>query len=298
MVARTLQLIAFSVLALVAVCLWIWCASTWQAGAWLLAGVAVYLLLFAASFFKAHKINRADPAPQASLAQWVGAWWTEVLAASRVFLWHQPFAWNKYPDQAKGVAGQPGRRGMVLVHGYLCNRGIWNPWLQRLTQEQRAFAAVNLEPVFTSIDDYAAQVEQAVKSVTAATGLAPLVVCHSMGGLAVRAWLRSGAGNDARVHHIVTIGTPHHGTRVVGRSVGSPNGQQMAYNSAWLQQLAAQEPAGRCANFTCFYSNCDSVVFPASTATLTGADNRLIAGAPHLAMVFEPDVVDAAFAKL
>ncbi len=298
MVARTLQFIVFTLLALVAVCLWKWCASTWQAGAWLLAAVGVYLLLFALSFFKAHKTNRSDPAPQAGLAQWAGAWWAEVLAASRVFFWQQAFAWNKFPDQVDAVAAQSGRRGMVLVHGYLCNRGLWNPWLQRLTQEKRAFAAVSLEPVFTSIDNYAAQVEQAVKSVTTATGMAPVVVCHSMGGLAVRAWLRSGAGNDARVHHITTIGTPHHGTRVVGRSGRTPNEQQMVLNSDWLQQLSEAEPPSRYANFTCFYSNCDSVVFPASTATLAGADNRLIAGAPHLAMAFEATVVNLTFARL
>jgi predicted alpha/beta hydrolase family esterase len=299
MVARTLQIILISVLGLSAIGLWWqWCQSALLALAWLSAGLLLYVVLIALSFFKARHFNRSDPAQQATMADWVGAWWAEVLAMSRVFFWHQAFAANQFPDQVKAAVGQPGRRGMVLVHGYLCNRGIWNPWLQRLTQDKRAFAAVSLEPVFTSIDDYVAQVEQAVKSVTAATGMAPLVVCHSMGGLAARAWLRSGAGNDARVHHIVTIGTPHHGTKVVGRSGATPNAQQMVLNSDWLQQLALQEPPSRYANFTCFYSNCDSVVFPASTATLTGADNRLIVGAPHLAMAFESAVMDTTFAKL
>jgi triacylglycerol esterase/lipase EstA (alpha/beta hydrolase family) len=299
MVARTLQIILISVLGLSAIGLWWqWCQSALLALAWLSAGLLLYVVLIALSFLKARHFNRSDPAQQATMADWVGAWWAEVLAMSRVFFWQQAFAANQFPDQVKVAVGQPGRRGMVLVHGYLCNRGIWNPWLQRLTQDKRAFAAVSLEPVFTSIDDYAAQVEQAVKYVTAATGMAPLVVCHSMGGLAARAWLRSGAGNDARVRHIVTIGTPHHGTKVVGRSGATPNAQQMVLNSDWLQQLALQEPPSRYANFTCFYSNCDSVVFPASTATLTGADNRLVAGAPHLAMAFNSAVMDTTFAKL
>ena len=42
--------------------------------------------------------------------------------------------------------------------------------------------------------------------------------------------------------------------------------------------LAAREPAQRFERFTCFYGHCDNIVFPASTATLPGADNRHIAG--------------------
>jgi triacylglycerol esterase/lipase EstA (alpha/beta hydrolase family) len=99
------------------------------------------------------------------------------------------------------------------------------------------------------------------------------------------------------VHHVVTIGTPHHGTWL-GRSATAPNGKQMAIDSRWLLQLQGDEPASRCGKFTCFYSNCDNIVFPASTATLTAADNRLVAGAPHLAMAFNASVMNAAFAKL
>jgi hypothetical protein len=48
--------------------------------------------------------------------------------------------------------------------------------------------------------------------------------------------------------------------------------------------------------FTCWYSNCDNVVFPASTATLEGADNRLIAGAGHIDLAFRDDVMAHTFA--
>jgi triacylglycerol lipase len=41
--------------------------------------------------------------------------------------------------------------------------------------------------VFGGIDDYAPLIEQAVQQVTQATGRPPLLVCHSMGGLAARA---------------------------------------------------------------------------------------------------------------
>ena len=52
------------------------------------------------------------------------------------------------------------------------------------------------------------------------------------------------------------------------------------------------ENAARRARFTCFYGHTDNVVFPASTATLAGADNRHLAGVAHVAMAFHPEVFD------
>ena len=48
------------------------------------------------------------------------------------------------------VAGEP---TIVFVHGYVCNRGFWTPWMARCHRERRPFVAVNLEPPFASIDD-------------------------------------------------------------------------------------------------------------------------------------------------
>jgi pimeloyl-ACP methyl ester carboxylesterase len=148
------------------------------------------------------------------------------------------------------------------------------------------YMAVNLEPVFGSIDDYGAIIDNAVARVATAGGLAPIVVCHSMGGLAARAWLRN-CDAAGRLHHVVTIGSPHRGTWL-GRFSSARNGRQMRQESEWIAQLAGGPVA---VPFTCWYSNCDNIVFPASTATLPGADNRLLRGVPHVAMAFRPEVL-------
>ena len=169
--------------------------------------------------------------------------------------------------------------------------------MDHLKKKQRAFAAVNLEPVFGSIDDYPAFIEDAVRKVTLATGMAPLMVCHSMGGLAARAWLQSAADNEMRVHHVVTIGTPHQGTWIASDTLPA-NLKQMKFGSDWLKQLAGSEPPERYLRFTCFYSNCDNIVFPTLTATLPGADNRHVSGEPHVVMVFNQMVINSSLAKL
>src|SRR5436190_5312147 len=287
MLARLQQFITIGLVLLAA----LWATYFVRAGspAWAAAGALLilfgYALFLATEFVLLWFVNRGDAAPRASVGQLVAAWWNEVLTAPRVFCWRQPFRSNAVPDF---LPTNSGSRGVVFVHGFVCNRGLWNPLMSRLRQLGIPFVAVNLEPVFGSIDHYADIVDAAVQRVVAATGQAPVLVAHSMGGLAVRAWLDAHQGDD-RVHHVITIGTPHHGT-FLGRFAHTTNSRQMQLKSEWQRQLAAREPVERLARFTCFYGHCDNIVFPASMATLSGADNRHIARCAHVQMAHHEDV--------
>jgi len=255
-----------------------------------------YAIFLAIEFMLLRVVNRDDPTPPASARQLLRAWWGEVCVAPLVFCWRQPFRSNAVPDWLPSRPVSGSRRGIVLVHGFLCNRGFWNPWLQRLRAEGVPFVAVNLEPVFATLDAYPPRIEEAVRRVEAATGQAPVIVAHSMGGLAVRAWLSRDAA-EQRVHQVVTIGTPHRGTWL-GRYGFTRNGIEMRLDSPWQRRLAALERSRQklqphyASCFTCFYSHCDNVVFPASTATLPGADNRHVAGSAHVHLAFEPVVFE------
>lgn len=267
-------------------------AAGWLVGFWAhsrtLAVAGAFLIFFgfslvlAAEFVLVRRVgDEHTPAP--TVAESVAAWWGETCAALQVFFWRQPFRWRAEPDS---LAPSP-RRGVVFVHGFVCNRGFWNPWLRELRAAGHPFVAVNLEPVFGSIDAYPPIVDAAVARVTQASGgLAPVLVCHSMGGLAARAWLRT-SGAASRVHHVVTIGTPHRGTWL-GQFGHSSNGVQMRLHSDWIAALAQHAAT---VPFTCWYSNCDNIVFPASTATLPGADNRLVRGVAHVELAFRPEVI-------
>lgn len=231
-----------------------------------------------------------DPTPRPSTSEMVRAWWRESVQGVRVFGWRQPFAWARIPDR---LQADPRATGFVFVHGFVCNRGFWTPWLERAGERGHPYVAVNLEPVFGTIDGHAPIIEDAVRRVISATGRKPVLVCHSMGGLAARAWLRDHQG-EHRVAHVVTIGTPHGGTWLA-RFSHVPSGRQMRMGSEWLRNLATSTAqAAGC--FTCWYANCDNVVFPPSTATLPGADNRLVRGAAHVDLAFHPEVMEHTFA--
>jgi len=273
---------------------------------WLLAGASLLLVLLALAVALLHVplmalefallrwANRSDSAPSATAVDMLRAWAAEAVGALHVFGWQQPWRWRRHADHLPADAA--GRRGLILVHGFVCNRGLWNPWWPRLRQAGIPCIAVNLEPVFGSIDCYAAVIETAVQRMTQATGRPPLLVGHSMGGLAVRAWLREHDA-DARVHGVVTIGSPHHGTWL-GRFGFTTNAQQMRWQSRWLLQLAAAEPAQRYRRFTCFWGHCDNIAFPASTATLPGADNRHLHGHAHVHLLQHPQVLDTVLQHL
>ncbi len=282
----------------------LWYGFWWQGGrpGWAVVGVVFVLtshsLVLGLEFVFMGRINRGDPAPPSSVMQRWAAWWGEACSAPLVFCWRQPFFSQQWPDflPATRPLGQTSVRGIVLVHGFFCNRGLWNGWMPRLRALGVPHVAVNLEPIFGSIDDYLPIIDEAVRRVEQATGMPPLIVAHSMGGLAVRRWW-AGLADDHLVHHIVTLGTPHRGTWL-GRWALSANTVQMRLGSRWQAQLEEQEGQTRRAKFTCFYSHCDNIVFPASTATLPGADNRHLAGVAHVQMVDRPQPFEEALRLL
>ncbi len=255
-----------------------------------------YTAFLALEFLLLRVINKSDPAPQPTWADLASAWLGETLTAPRVFCWRQPFRTFAVPDNLVASGAMRGQPGVVFIHGFFCNRGLWTPWLERLQAKGRVFVAVSLEPIFGSIDDYAPQIDLAVRQVTEATGVPPLLVCHSMGGLAARAWLKAHS-SEARVRHVVTIGTPHRGTWLA-RFGHAHNGLQMRLSSEWLGRLDDGMHPERHGRFTCWYSNTDNIVFPTSTAALPGADNRLVRGAAHVQMAFLPEVMTATLALL
>lgn len=262
----------------------------------LLLCLVAYASALAVEFVLARLINARTACPIASWQQVRSAWWNEVITGPLLFCWRQPFRTNAVPDNLVCSTGGYGQQGVVFVHGFFCNRAFWSPWMTRLKSAGRVYEAISLEPVFGSIDDYLRPIDNAIRRVAKATGVPPLLVCHSMGGLAVRAWLAEQPA-DGPAYRVVTLGTPHHGTWLArwGRST---NARQMQLGSGWLSRLNSVEGVPAQHQFTCWYSTTDNIVFPSSSATLPGADNRELNGVAHVQMAFLPQVIDETLVML
>jgi pimeloyl-ACP methyl ester carboxylesterase len=260
--------------------------------------LGLYLLLFghptllAAEMLLARHIAARNDAPRARWRDLPGAVLGEWIESTAVFGWRMPWRSNAIEDHLPKTSR--GLRGVVFIHGYLCNRGLWNPWMRRLLKLDRAFVAVSLEPVFTSLDDYVPQVESAVRRMEAATGLAPVIVAHSMGGLVARAWLRSRAKHKrsdgtAEAARVITIGTPHRGTWLA-RLARPVNARQMRVGSRWIRTLTEREPPTLQGVITSWWSECDQIVYPPPTAVFPGSEAKQLRGVGHIALTAREEV--------
>lgn len=281
----------------------LWLALLWRTSpALALAGLVLVplasRLLMLPQFLLMAAVRERAGEPRLPAAVLLRAWWAEARWAARVFGWWQPFRHRALPDWLPPAsAGAPAARGVVLVHGYLCNRGFWRPWQRLLRARGHAHVALTLEPAFGSIDDYVAAIDTAVRQVEQATGRPPLLVGHSMGGLAIRAWLRATPGAAARVHRVATLGTPHQGTWAAAHA-RTTNGRQMVLHGPWVEALAAAEPPGLRALFVCWHSEADNVVYPQAAVALAGAQHRAVPGAGHVELAFHPQVLRECLALL
>jgi len=258
--------------ALSAYLVWVW---QWQAWCLLVAGLALPLLILGVWTAKLTLRSR----PQGSGA-WV--WWKvitgETWAIYRLLIWATP--WVRTQTQLLQAGSQSQQLPVLLIHGYCCNHGVWLDVAPRLQALGHTVLAINLEPMFCSIDDYAPQVEQAVAQLRAQTGQQRVALLgHSMGGLVIRAWMR--AYGDAQVAVAVALGSPHQGTQITPHAK-LPNARQMVWASDWLQALQASESPQRRALLRIALTEQDAIVFPQTAQTLPGVATQVFSGIGHL----------------
>jgi pimeloyl-ACP methyl ester carboxylesterase len=197
--------------------------------------------------------------------------------------WYLPFdalAVRPDPPLARG-----GPVPILLVHGYMSSRGYWAAFVRWL--EARGVQGVhvpNFTSVFSSIERLADELHAQIERIATGTGHERVVlVCHSMGGLAARLYLRE--RGDKRVARLVTLASPHHGTALAVLGVGE-HGRQMRRGSAFLGALADAEAARPPQVPTLsIYSMHDNLVAPQETSRLPWARNVAVAGLGHVDLI-------------
>ncbi|WP_199031624.1 triacylglycerol lipase [Ralstonia sp. ASV6] len=223
----------------------------------------------------------------------IACWLRECVSVAWMFNVLQPFRAQAAFDAA---AIDGARVPVLMIHGYGCNRAVWLPMQRHLAAAGHPIEAIDLMPLLGDIDDYAHDIAAVVARMTHTYGRAPVLLCHSMGGLAARALLRQST-DICPVAHIITLGTPHRGT-AMARSGRGRNVRQMAWASAWLRQLAASETPAVRARITSIFSWHDSIVGPAGASWLEGARHVPFSGIGHVSLLCDARVRDAVQTEL
>lgn len=286
-----LQLVCVALIAIGATC---WLHFTWPT-ALLTASLALVLLRMAVtanSFTMAWRYHsKTPPEHRLGILQMPTLFFMEFYASMWSSSWGMPFKTFTGSDITTSDTA-----AVLLIHGYGCNSGYWHGMRKVLRQAEVAHRAVDLEPLFADIEDYVPAIHQAVENLCRDSGRDEIIiVAHSMGGLAARAYVR--VHGLKRVARLITLGTPHHGTGIANFGAGM-NCRQMHWRgnaangapSAWLRKLDASEDAPMRARVVSIYSHHDNIVSPQISAHLDGAHNIAYHGIGHVSLALHPQI--------
>lgn len=269
----------------------------------LLAIVAVILVrmaIVANNFFLAWRYSSETPAAcRLSKMQACRMFFQEFKSSMLSWSWTLPFF--GFDKRACAASGTP---AVLLIHGYGCNSGYWHGMSRKLSAAGIFHHAVDLIPVFGSIDDFVPIIAEAVTELCRDSGQDRIViVAHSMGGLAVRAYLD--VHGDSHIAKVITLGTPHHGTGLAHFGIGKNSLQMRWLGTAvdgtpceWLSALATREPPSRRALFVSIYSHHDNIIAPQTSSHLPGARNIALHGIGHVALGMSAHVQDIVIAEI
>jgi len=248
-------------------------------------GVRLAIVCFSMAVAHLHRSPRESAeqlGPAGTLALVLGEW-RAMLANNLFYLPLENLAVPADPPR-----GLPAEVAVLVVHGYFSNRGILRGIVRSLAARGASpVYTFNFRGVFRPIDDLAEQLAGQVELIVRPGGAkAVVLVAHSMGGLVARAYLaRQGAGAVAR---LVTVATPHHGTRLAKLGLGM-NARQMREDSEFLAALRRLEgDAGPGCPVTSVYSVHDNLVSPQATSRLPWARNVALPGVGHVDILLDP----------
>ena len=181
------------------------------------------------------------------------------------------------------AAGTP----ILLVHGLVDNRSIFT--VLRRALRRRGFGRIwtmNYHVLTHDLRAAARRLAATAESICEQTGYERIhVIGHSMGGVVARYYVQR-MGGDARVHTLVTLGSPHQGThaaRLLPRGVC----RQLQPASEIVDELRTPAPGCR-TRFVSFWSDLDALISPKRAARIDHPDlnarNVLVRGVGHMSL--------------
>ncbi|MGW7519284.1 esterase/lipase family protein [Streptomyces sp. NPDC054796] len=178
---------------------------------------------------------------------------------------------------------------VLLLHGFVDNRSIFLLLRRALAKHGWCHLyALNHSLLTWDIRVAAERLAEQVEEICARTGHRRIdLIGHSLGGLTARYYVQR-LGGDARIRTLITLGTPHSGTRAAPPFSPHPLIRQMRPGSSLLRDLAGPEPDGCRTSFVSFWSDLDELMIPRSTARLDHPDLRVrnvhVRGVGHLSL--------------
>ena len=205
-----------------------------------------------------------------------------------------------------GDIGDPNTEHVLLLHGFMQTRKVWEVMEDRLRYDGYTVFSFNLGGLFGRFNtvptsEMAAEIAEKIEKLAERTGLKNFhIVGHSKGGILARQYVQH-HGGDRRVKSVTTLGTPHHGSPtaaigvwVTGLGLLSKSPFEMLPHSRLVRELGRDSFPGQIP-LTSIFSRHDwvcpfwcSVLFPRPGET--SMQNRQIRNVGHTALCYDPGV--------
>ena len=201
------------------------------------------------------------------------------------------------------IVQDEGRRLIVFVHGLAGHRGNFLPmqtyfrWMGRPASVSIGF------PTRNSIKEMAEHLKRTIEDLVRDNQLPADkcidIVAHSMGGIITRLALQD-PQVAARIHTVITLATPHHGTQLA-RYLDTLKVRELQPNSDLLTELSCQLPWGtdtQMPRLICYWTPKDLMLLPPRSAVVEGAEAVCVPESTHLGFILKPVVWESIFRTL
>jgi len=194
--------------------------------------------------------------------------------------------------------GDAGRNPVILLHGFAMNRTNW-VWLGRRLAKRGigplyGTSYFSPQPVRKSAEKLARFVEE-VRARERAERVD--IVAHSLGGVVSRYYIER-LGGDKTIGRLVTIGSPHAGTRIGSFGAFIPSAIETRRASAFYQELGPLRPH-ECVSYTSVWSLADAIIEPPESSSIAPlGEDRVFDDIGHLSLLLSPRVLDCVAERL
>jgi len=195
-------------------------------------------------------------------------------------------------DFARGGGGKPPKPPkptpthdpILFVHGWNASSSTWSTMVSRFKADGWTSAElVNWSYNYRQSNATTAQqIQQKVDSILAATGATKVdIITHSMGPLSARYYVRY--IEDGKVDALVSLGGANHGTNTASLCF-DVSCVEMRPGSTYLNNLNSIDETWGTPRYATWWSPCDGVINPQTSALLDGATNTQTACISHSAL--------------
>jgi len=194
----------------------------------------------------------------------------------------------QHPDPQPDTEHSP----VILVHGLYHNASAWTLFGRRLKRAgfknifpfQYNSWTARFEDILQDLEKYIEEVEALFP------GQKVVLVGHSLGGLLCRALMEGPTAHRRRALGLVTLGTPHHGSKLAALGPGGLS-QRLTHHGpiiAWIEKNTVDVTSRPAIPKTALYSPIDNMVLPADALLPPEGDWKAVMTSPicHVFMLF------------